>query len=159
MYDLSYHEALQDLGKFKNAHVRWGGIIVDIANEPNSSLLQILSYPLDSSGSPMTDKPYQGRFVASTAEFLDPAIYTKNIRITVTGTVISGIERTIDKKNLYLPLIAISQFHLWRDYVQSNYYGYGNYGIGCGNYGYPGWGFYGYPRWGFYRPWLMSPRW
>jgi len=151
LYDLSYLEAVQNIGKYKNAPVRWGGVIVDVANEQARSLVQVLAYPLSSQGRPLTDQPYQGRFVIATPEFLDPAVYEKNTSITVAGIITGDIERTIDKKTLRLPLLKVSDMHLWPDY-SGNYYGGGFYG-GYGPYS----GFYGYPAWGYYRPFFYPP--
>ncbi len=149
LYDLSYLEAAPNINQFKNAPVRWGGVIVDVANEQNRSLVQILSYPLNSQGKPLTDQPYQGRFVITTPEFLDPAVYEKDTLITVAGTLVGDIDRTIDKKSLHLPLLTINNLHVWPAYpANANYYGggYGAYG-----------GFYGYPAWGYYRPMFFPP--
>lgn len=152
IYDLSYLEATQNINKFKTSPVRWGGVIVDVANEQNRSLVQILAYPLNGQGRPMTDQPYQGRFVITTPEFLDPAVYAKDTSITVAGTLIGDIERTIDKKILRLPLLTITDMHLWPDYPINSYYGSGFYGA----YG-PYNNFYGYPAWGYYRPFFYPP--
>ncbi|PPD38565.1 MAG: hypothetical protein CTY16_20095 [Methylobacter sp.] len=151
LYDLSYLEAIHHLDKFKNAPVRWGGVIVDVANEQSRSLVQVLAYPLNSQGRPLTDQPYQGRFVITTPEFLDPAVYEKDTSITIAGTLVGDIERTVDKKTLRLPLLTITAMHLWPDYAP-NYYGGGFYG-GYGPYN----GFYGYPAWGYYRPFFYPP--
>lgn len=151
LYDLSYLEAVQNINKYTNAPVRWGGVIVDVANEQTRTLVQVLSYPLNSQGRPLTDQPYQGRFVISTPEFLDPAVYEKNASITVAGTITGDIDRTIDKKTMRLPLLKVTDMHLWPDY-SANYYGGGFYG-GYGPYN----GFYGYPAWGYYRPFFYPP--
>jgi outer membrane lipoprotein len=151
LYDLSYLEATQNINKYKNAPVRWGGVIVDVANEQSRSLVQILSYPLNSQGRPTTDQPHQGRFVITTPAFLDPAVYKKDTSITVAGTLMGDIERTVDKKSLSLPLLTITDMHLWPDYA-TNYHNGGFYG-GYGPYN----GFYGYPAWGYYRPFFYPP--
>ena len=107
-------QAIQNINNYKNAPVRWGGIIVDVENEQNFSLVQVLYYPLDSDGEPQTDKPNGGRFVFKTPEFLDPAVYTKNAEITVAGTLIGDIERTIGKKVMRLPLISATTIYRGR---------------------------------------------
>jgi outer membrane lipoprotein len=153
LYDLSYYEAVRNMAQFKTAPVRWGGVIVDVANEPDRSLLQVLYYPLDNGGSPLTDKLYQGRFVGVTPQFLDPAIYTQNTHVTISGTLVGDIERTVDKKTLRVPLITIDHIYLWPDYPANNY-SYGGFGMGYGTFN----SFYGYPAWGFYRPMIVPMR-
>lgn len=153
LYDLSYREAMQSLKNHANAPVRWGGIIVDIANEPTRSLLQVLYYPLNSYGRPLTDEPYDGRFVITSPDFLDPAVYAKNTEITVAGTLLGDIERTIDKKTLRLPLVSAGTMHLWPEYYPNNSV-YGGFGYGGFGYYGPYHRFYGYYPyyWGGYWP-------
>lgn len=146
LYDLSYVEAIQKISNYKDAPVRWGGVIVDVENEQNFTLVQVLYYPLDSDGEPRTDKSSAGRFVFKTQQFLDPAIYTKNADITVAGTLTGDIERTIGKKVMRLPLISATTIYLWPVYEYDSYY-YDGFGYGYGYNPYYG----GYPYyWGSY---------
>jgi len=114
--DISYTQAAQDINKYKNAPVRWGGIIVDVENEQSFTLVQVLTYPLDSDGEPEMDKPHGGRFVFKTPEFLDPAVYTKNSEITVTGTLTGDIERAIGNKVIRMPLVSATTIYQWPIY-------------------------------------------
>lgn len=152
LYDLSYKEASQNTAKFREAAIRWGGVIVEVDNEQNFSLMQVLYYPLNSYGRPMLDQPSEGRFVVKTSEFLESTIYTKNSEITVAGQLKGDIERTIGKKVMHLPLVSSSVMHIWPDYYNGyngpyNYY-YGGFGVGP----YYPYGFYPYYWGGFYRP-------
>jgi outer membrane lipoprotein len=151
--DISYPQVIGNIGSYKNAPVRWGGTIVEVENEPTFSAIQVLSYPLTSHGHPDTSSAHQGRFVIKSAEFLDPAVYTKNTAITVAGTLEGDTERTIDKKTLRLPLVAAKQVYLWQERDYSNFrggYPYGGFGYGgYGGYPYGYGGFYGY---GPYHP-------
>lgn len=147
-FDITYSQATQNITHFKDSPVRWGGVIVDVENEQTYSLVQVLYYPLNNYGRPKLNNPNEGRFVIKSPEFLDPAIYTKDTEITVAGTLIGDIERTIGKKKLTLPQVSASVIHLWPEYDRYSYYGYGGYG-GFG-YSYP---YYVYPYWGgFYYP-------
>jgi outer membrane lipoprotein len=155
-FDLGYTEAATHIDKYKNAPVRWGGTIIEVENEPSFSAIQILLYPLGSYGRPDLDEPNQGRFVVKSAEFLDPAVYTKNTSITVAGILDGDTERKVGNKALRLPLVVAKQIHLWPEqYYNSNYGGYGGFGYGGGFGYYPYSGFYGsYPYYwgGYYRP-------
>ncbi|TRW98019.1 Slp family lipoprotein [Candidatus Methylobacter oryzae] len=146
--DISYTQAIQNVAGYKDAPVRWGGIITDVENEQNFTQVQVLYYPLDWEGEPETDKPNAGRFVFKTQEFLDPAVYTKNTEITVAGTLIGDIERTVGKKVMRLPLISATTIYRWPVYeCDSRYdgYGYNPYYTGYPYY----WGDY---YWPFARP-------
>lgn len=150
-FDLSYASALQNIAQYKDVPIRWGGIIIDVENEQNFSLLQVLFYPLGSYGRPRLDLANQGRFFIKSPDFLDPLVYKKDTEITVAGTLNSTIERTIGNKVLQLPLIASTVIHLWSNYDNNRYY-YGGAFYG-GYYPYYGYNPY-YWGWGggFYRP-------
>lgn len=158
--DISYSQASQNLDNYKDTSVRWGGVIIDVENEQNFTLLQILSYPLNYYGRPQLSKPTEGRFVIKSTEFLDPAVYAKDKEVTVAGTLQGDIERTIGKKTVRLPLLASKAIYLWPIYQNYPYYGYGYPGFGgyggyggFGGYPYSGYGYYGNPFWGgYYRP-------
>ena len=156
-FDLSYRQAVQSVGHYKNAPVRWGGTVIDVQNEQNYSLMQILYYPLNSYGRPLLHEPSEGRFFVKTPEFLDPEVYTKETEITVFGILSNDIERTIGKKSVKLPLVLANIVYQWPDYQYSNYYGYGGYGYG--GYGFGGYGAYGFtPYYGYrsYSPYFWG---
>jgi outer membrane lipoprotein len=164
-FDLGYLEAITNMGKYKNAPVRWGGTIVEVENEATYSAIQVLSYPLASYGRPDLDATSQGRFVMKSAEFLDPAVFTKNTRITVAGILEGDTERKVGNKTLRIPLVGVKHIHLWpEDYYDPYYGGYGGFGyggFGYGGYGfYPYGGFYGYDPFfwggGYYRPYYRQ---
>jgi outer membrane lipoprotein len=155
LFDFSYTQAIQKIANYKDAPVRWGGIIVDVENEQNFTLVQVLYYPLDSDGEPETDRQNEGRFLIKSLEFLDPAVYTKNTKITVAGTLTGDLERSIGKKVMRLPLISATTIYLWPVYEYSNYYD--GYGYGYNPYygGYPYyWGNYYWPN---SSPFMRSP--
>jgi len=155
LYDISYSEATRDIAHFKDAPVRWGGVVIDVENEQNFSLVQVLYYPLNSYGRPQLDKPNEGRFLIKSPEFLDPAVYKKDIEITAAGMLKGDIDRAVGNKSLRLPIIAAKVIHLWPAYVSGNYYGYGGYG--SFGYGYPYYGYYGY--YPYYRGGYFWPYW
>ncbi len=112
-HDLAYQEALINLKNFNEAPIRWGGVIVGVENLQDSSLVQVLYYPLSCRGKPQTENAPLGRFVFKTPEFLDPAIYAKNRLITVAGTLSGAIERKIGERSLSLPLVVATTLYLW----------------------------------------------
>lgn len=150
--DVSYSQAKQNIASYKNVPVRWGGVIIDVENEQQFSLVQVLLYPLNSYGRPKTDMPHEGRFLIKSPDFLDPAVYSKETELTVAGTLIGDVERKIGNKTMRLPLVTANVIHLWPKYERSYYYGYPGYGFGGGfGYGgyYPYYGYFGYPYyWG-----------
>ena len=158
-FDLPYSYATQYPDRYKNIPVRWGGVIAEVDNEQNASLMQVLLYPLNSYGRPMVDEQPQGRFVIKSTQFLDPLVYSKNSEITVAGTLTGTINRTIGKRVMTLPLVLSSTLYLWPVITYSDYYGYGYpYGGYGGGFGYGGYGggfgyyspyYYGVPHYGW----------
>lgn len=135
-HDLSYQKALANIKNFHTAPLRWGGEVIGVENLQDSSLVQVLYYPLNGDGKPQTEKKPLGRFVIKTPEFLDPAIYTHGRLVTVAGTLSGTIERKVGEKSLSLPLVTATTLHLWplrtRD-IYSPGFGFGlhPYGFGC----------------------------
>jgi outer membrane lipoprotein len=151
--DVSYSEASEHLNSYKDVAVRWGGVIIDVDNEENFTLVQVLSYPLNFYGRPQLTKPSEGRFVIKSSEFLDPAVYAKDREITVAGALEGDIQRMIGKKAVQLPLLSSTAVYLWPVYQNSPY----GYGYGYGGYGFSpffGYGMYSSPYYwgGYYRP-------
>src|SRR5690242_3419334 len=151
--DVSYSEASEHPNSYKDVAVRWGGVIIDVDNEENFTLVQVLSYPLNFYGRPQLTKPSEGRFVIKSSEFLDPAVYAKDREITVAGALEGDIQRMIGKKAVQLPLISSTAIYLWPVYQNGPY----GYGYSFGGYGFSpfyGYGLYGSPYYwgGYYRP-------
>ena len=144
--DITYSQASQNINSHRNVPVRWGGIIIDVENEEDFSLIQVLSYPLSYSGRPQLNDSHRGRFVIKSTEFLDPVVYAKDNEVSVVGTLDGDIQRVVGKKVIRVPLIQSTAIHLWPK-RQNNYYGHGGYGPS--HYGY-----YSYPfiRGGYYYP-------
>ncbi|SDY04042.1 Slp family lipoprotein [Nitrosomonas sp. Nm58] len=119
-----YQAANQDISAYKDVPVRWGGVIIDVENEKDFSLVQVLFYPIDYKGYPQLNKKNEGRFVIESSDFLDPAAYTKDTEITVAGTIKGDIERTIGNKTIRVPLISATAIYLWPKDYRYNYYPY-----------------------------------
>ena len=70
-----------------------GGRIVETTPSATGTEIVVLQLPLAARDKPALHQASQGRFLISTPEFLDPAVYSKLTLITVVGevTVISGM--------------------------------------------------------------------
>jgi len=90
----------------KNDVVRWGGLITDIENEENHSLILVEFHPLDELGRPQLDQPSEGEFVIKTSKPLDSGIYVEYSEVTVVGILDGDISLPVDEKNESLPLIV-----------------------------------------------------
>ena len=122
---------------YKDMPLRWGGTIINVVNEKDSSQIQALFYPINSYGRPRVDRKTEGRFAMTSPEFLDPAIFKEGTEFTVTGILSGEVQQQIGKKTLNLPLLTIEQIHLWPAQQQQDdrfypypryYYPYYRYG-------------------------------
>lgn len=152
--DTPYQQISQNADTYKDVPIRWGGTVIEVENEADSSLMQVLYYPINRQGYPQTDQSSEGRFAAETSEFLDPAIFTKGTEVTITGSVKGYIERNVGNKTIHIPLITAQAIHLWPlSYREDHLYWNSRYRYGP----YPGYYGYGYPFFynGYYRPYRL----
>ncbi len=90
-----------------------GGRVLEAENYPHRTVLVVIQYPLGSGKRPDTDRPSQGRFLVSTQEFLDPAIYRQGRLVTVLGSVSGREPRPIQDRMYVYPVIEPCEIHLW----------------------------------------------
>lgn len=107
----------------------WGGTILNIQNLKDSTHLEILAYPLDSSQRPDLENKPIGRFIVHHQEFLDPVSFSQGQSISVLGKVGESQDATIGESSYLYPVINAQQVHLWskkKNKTQSNF----SFGIG-----------------------------
>lgn len=134
--------------------VRWGGQIVKVENAAEGSTLNIVQFPLNSFGKPVNSRDSQGRFLATTTDFIDPYIFKSGTLVTVAGQVSSEQSITIDQKTIRVPVVTINAVYRWskQSYQRDPYwygypYYYDRFGYGVS---YPHWRSYWYYRQGYY---------
>ncbi|VAX10503.1 hypothetical protein MNBD_GAMMA26-107 [hydrothermal vent metagenome] len=98
---------------YLNVMIRWGGEIITVQNKTHDTWLELLAYPLDSSGYPNNKSTSEGRFMAQITGFVDPAIYTPGRMVTILGLVESTITRQVGEFPYQYPLVAAKSHYLW----------------------------------------------
>jgi outer membrane lipoprotein len=93
--------------------VLWGGMILGTTNLPDSTLIEMLAYPLDSRDKPQRDKAAQGRFFLEQGGFLDPAVYAAGRLLTVSGTILRIETGREGEAEQTYPVISVKELHLW----------------------------------------------
>lgn len=134
--DLTFPMVLQNPDAYVGDTVLWGGDIIEIANAQEGTRIVVLETPLSGHERPKGAQQSQGRFIAMSSKFLDPAVYKKGRKITMAGVVAGKETLPLGNANYTYPVVTVKQLHLWERrprYVYSPY----NYG-GWGPYG--GWG-------------------
>lgn len=96
-----------------NKVVLWGGTILDTRNFENSTQIEILGYPLDSSHRPLLDNKPLGRFIVLHNGYLEPATYSQGELLSVLGSIGKNQQGKIGKKLYTYPVVRAEKLHLW----------------------------------------------
>jgi outer membrane lipoprotein len=110
---VSFKELQNNPEKFKGTWLMLGGIIVTVKNLKEGTLLEILQKPLDSDGRPLETDRTNGRFLISSDQFLDSAVYRRDRRITIVGQVMGQRILPLDEIMYRYPLLSAEALHLW----------------------------------------------
>lgn len=105
----------------EGTRVRWGGMIVSVMPLKSETCFEVLSRTLDSGGEPRLTDQTEGRFIACSAEFRDPAAFPAGRAISFVGTVQSTATCKIGEFDQRCPRLGIESLHLWPQ-AQPYYY-------------------------------------
>ncbi|HEV2327322.1 MAG TPA: Slp family lipoprotein [Verrucomicrobiae bacterium] len=91
--------------------VIWGGRVINVTNRGEIYVLQL---PLSHRGRPTgEDTAIEGRFIAVSPEFLDPAKYPAGSLVTVAGQL-NGVRNERERNDFFrYPLLDVKQIYLW----------------------------------------------
>ncbi|SDW25298.1 outer membrane lipoprotein [Thiocapsa roseopersicina] len=98
---------------FIGQRVRWGGSILDVHNARETTRIEILAKPLNSSGEPDDTSRGLGRFIVELPGFKDPAEYPKQRRLTVVGPLARMETRDVGDYPYPYPVITADAWYLW----------------------------------------------
>jgi len=133
--------AATDAVRFQGQRVQWGGQIIGVQNLRNRTELEVLAYPLSSSGRPDTGGAPQGRFIAVRSGFLEPADFAPGRLVTTSGLVGPPREGSVGEARYLFATVSAESLRLWsNDYQPSGTYPFGTIGIGVGSDGFYGGG-------------------
>lgn len=118
--------------------VHWGGRIVRVENLRDSTLVEVLAFPLDASGRPQTDQSAEGRFMIESPGFLEPHEYAPDRLIEVRGKLGGFRNGRVGEAEYRYPLVMARRLTL-RTADTDGYPGGGtpqfNFGFGTGTFG------------------------
>ena len=115
--EVQLNQVLANKQNTEGKSIRWGGEIVEIENTAEVSMIQVVQFPLNHYGKPMTDKNSLGRFMARTTDFFDPVVYKAGSLITFTGNATTETtQRPIDEKQVILPIVDVTDSYRWQAY-------------------------------------------
>lgn len=98
---------------YKGEVIMLGGRIIETKTSSPLSELTVLQLALDSSGRPVNSDQSEGRFIVQAQQALDPAIYQKDMLLTVVGTLKGSKVLSIGSYEYAYPLVELIEMKLW----------------------------------------------
>jgi outer membrane lipoprotein len=95
-------------------NARWGGVIAEVKNNADNTMIEVVSFKLTSSARPKPSTETKGRFRLYYDGLLDPVIYQKGRSITAIGKVQKAEEGKIGEHQYRFPVLKASHVHLWK---------------------------------------------
>ncbi len=94
---------------------RWGGVIAQVTNKADNTVLEVVHFSLNSSSRPVQKDKTLGRFKVVYKGLLDPLIYKTGRSITALGQVLPSEDGVIGEHQYQYPVLKASAIHLWKD--------------------------------------------
>lgn len=96
------------------SRVRWGGVLVATRPEASQTCFEVLALPLNSDGEPRLERTLsEGRFIACSQGFFDPALYAQGREITLAGDIVKIETHRIGGYEYRFPVLKSGPPHLW----------------------------------------------
>jgi outer membrane lipoprotein len=117
---ITYEDATSKSEQSKGKVVRWGGAIAKIENKPDFTIFEMVYYPLNGYGRPVSGEESIGRFRIHVNGFMDPMVYQVGRLMTFTA-LLSGLEKGLVGDHEYVfPTANVSAYYLWKDVQRVN---------------------------------------
>lgn len=99
----------------KGEVARWGGVIAEVKNLPEKTVIEVVNMSLSGSARPKISDKTEGRFRIIADGLLDPMIYEKGKHITVLGSVTGSELGMIGDHEYHYPLVKADGIYLWKE--------------------------------------------
>ncbi|GAB3023055.1 Slp family lipoprotein [Bowmanella dokdonensis] len=150
---LSYQQVSANPQQTAGNQVRWGGVIAEVTNKQDATLVEVVHYPLRSYGRPSVSDDSMGRFRVYIDGFLDPMVFKPGRSLTITGKVLGSETDRVGEHDYVFPAIKADGYHLWREVQQVDVTTFG-----FGYYPYPYHGWYGWHMWPYHQRVIIRSR-
>jgi outer membrane lipoprotein len=112
--NVSYLQLKESPEKYIGRLVVLGGEVLAAKRGNDSTRIEVLQIPLDSSLEPVQDRTAsQGRFLGVQKEFLDPATVPPGTLVTIIGEVVGTTTLPIDDIQYTYPTVAVRHLKVW----------------------------------------------
>ena len=100
---------------------RWGGVIAHVDNTATGSVIEMVHFPLKSSGRPNLSRASIGRFKVFVDGFIDPLVFKQERVLSVLGTVGEPVEGSVSEQVYVYPSLHATGYYLWEDVEEFDY--------------------------------------
>jgi outer membrane lipoprotein len=90
-----------------------GGMIIETRNTREGTFIEVLQTPIGRRGRPEETDQTAGRFIISSPQFLDGAVYRSGKRISVVGEVSGHEVRPLGQIHYQYPVVVAKELQLW----------------------------------------------
>jgi len=128
---LTPQAVLADPAQARDKFVLWGGTILDTRNLADSTQIQLLAYPLNSSQRPDANLQPLGRIIVRQPGYLEPTSYAPGRLLTVFGRVGDTQQGNVGEASYTYPVVIAEKLELWSQGSTSSQSSF-HFGIGIG---------------------------
>lgn len=146
----NFRDIQQSPNLYVGQQVRLGGMVINVINQPNETLLEIAVLPLNINARPEISSQYQGRLLAKSPAFLDPVNF-RNHYVTLLGDLTGSRSGRVGHSAYPFITMNILGYQIWQEETRIMPAPGFDYGIGptwptdWNEMMYPGWGWYDPP--------------
>lgn len=110
---LTPDRAVTNADASRGRRVAWGGVVINTRNLEDTTEIEVLGYPLESSGRPDTGAKPQHRFLIMRSGYLESADYRGGRLVSAVG-VVTGIRHGLVGEAPYVyPVMRAEKLYLW----------------------------------------------
>ena len=93
--------------------ILWGGVIIASTNLKDTTQIEVLAFPLDSSHKPDTAAPPLARFLAVKNSYLETQDFAQGRLLTVTGPITGTLTGQVGEARYVYPVVTPDALYLW----------------------------------------------
>lgn len=112
---ITYEDAASKAEQVKGKMLRWGGAIAKVENKTDFTVFEMVYYPLNGYGRPVSGEESMGRFRVRVDGFMDPMVYQVGRLMTFTADL-HGVEKGLVGEHEYVfPTATAQAYYLWKN--------------------------------------------
>jgi len=113
--DVLFADVYAEPGAYLGKRLLTGGLILGVVEDDTTTTLEVLAFKLSCTGEPIDVDDSGERFLARTADKLDPERFMPGLLVTLTGTVAGSETVSRVGYDYTFPLLLLHEIHLWEE--------------------------------------------